>query len=143
MKSINCDKVEAEGPSSICIGWWRWYTTTYDYAMTFTIFSYSDLVHNKECISKLDHINHQQCLSTFSLDPVPLILHGEGKYDLTDIKEIQATESFLALEEKTRKCQTGQSHTDCLTEQYRATLLATCGCVPANIASFYPPQVRQ
>ena len=74
---------------------------------------------------------------------MPIILHGEGRYDLTDIKEIQVTESFLALEEKTKKCQTGQSHTDCLTEQYRAALLDSCGCVPANIVAFYPPQVCQ
>ena len=77
------------------------------------------------------------------IDPVPILLHGEGRYDLTDIKEIQVTESFLALEEKTKKCQTGQSHSDCLTEQYRAALLASCGCAPANLLSFYPPQVSQ
>ena len=74
-------------------------------------------------------------------DPVPIILHGAGKHDLTDIKEIQVTESFLGLDEGTKRCQTGQSHTDCLTELYRETLRATCGCAPANSLSFYPPKV--
>ena len=75
------------------------------------------------------------------LDPVPIILHGEGNYQLWTIKSIKVTEEFLGLGERTTNCQTEESRADCLTRKYRAKLVDTCHCVPFSLRSHYTEKV--
>ena len=75
------------------------------------------------------------------LDPVPIILYGEGNYALTDIKSIRVTEDFLGLGERTTNCQTEESRADCLTRKYQAKLVDTCHCVPFTMRSHYTEKV--
>ena len=59
----------------------------------------------------------------------PFIGHGRGNYELSAIKVLSATDSFLSLPEAVRECQTEYSLLECRLEQYRA-LASSCGCVP-------------
>ena len=63
----------------------------------------------------------------------PVVLIGEGEYNINVIKEIQATESFLELDEDIRKCQTKEPLSNCTTRQYIDTIVRKCGCLPFNI----------
>ena len=65
------------------------------------------------------------------LEPVQLI--GEGKYNLNALKEFEATESFLSMDQATRKCQNKESLDSCNTRHYLAALVDQCGCLPFNI----------
>ena len=55
---------------------------------------------------------------------------------MTAVKEIQATEEFLGLDIKTRKCQTKETFEDCTTRTYLDQLEQKCGCVPYNLKNF-------
>ena len=73
---------------------------------------------------------HNNFIITFS---VPLKLVREGEYNLNEIKEIQATDSFLGLHEAVRGCQFVEPYHNCTTRHYKNTLLEKCGCLPFNI----------
>ena len=63
-------------------------------------------------------------------EPVKII--GEGLYNLNDLKEIVATDSFLGMDEEKRKCQNEEPHV-CTTRQYVNTYLEECGCLPLSM----------
>ena len=64
---------------------------------------------------------------------MPVKLIGEGEYNINELKQIKVTESFLGLEEGTRKCQNDEPYHNCTTRQYQDNALAECGCLPFNI----------
>ena len=70
-------------------------------------------------------------LFSYVLEPVQLI--GEGKYNLNALKEFEATDSFLSMDQATRKCQNKESLDSCNTRHYLAALVDQCGCLPFNI----------
>ena len=74
---------------------------------------------------------------------MPITLHGEGNYVLTNIKSIRVTEDFTGLGERTTNCQTEQFRADCLTRKYLAKLVDTCQCVPFTIRSQYTDKVGE
>ena len=75
-------------------------------------------------------------------DPVPLTMHGEGNYALTDIKEIQVTEEFLSLDSEITECQSGMYKSDCEAGEYLRQISDTCHCAPLNLKNFYTEEVR-
>ena len=72
---------------------------------------------------------------------MPIILYGEGNYQLWTITSIRVTEEFLGLGERTTNCQTEEFRADCLTRKYRAKLVDTCHCVPFTLRSHYNEEV--
>ena len=67
---------------------------------------------------------------------MPVILFGEGEYNLDVLKEIRVTESFLRLDQDVIKCQNEESQDSCRTRQYIDTLKNECGCLPYNLHSY-------
>ena len=65
------------------------------------------------------------------LEEVKLI--GEGEYNLNALKEVQATESFLGLDQEVTGCQNEESLHNCSTRKHINTLVEQCGCLPFNI----------
>ena len=64
-----------------------------------------------------------------------MTLTGEGEFNLNVLKEIQVTNYFLNnIEEEVRKCQNGDTITNCETDYYKNTLLEKCGCIPFRIS---------
>ena len=83
-----------------------------------------------------------QSLSIFSLlDPVPIVLQGEGYYALSSIKDIKVTEEFVGLGEEITRCQTREARADCVTRRYREQILQSCHCAPLYIRQHFPHQV--
>ena len=70
------------------------------------------------------------------VDPVPIVLQGEGHYAVTDVKDIKVTKDY----ERT-KCQTSEYRADCLTRKHREQVLANCHCAPFYMRSYYGDQV--
>ena len=64
---------------------------------------------------------------------VPVKLVGEGEYNINVLTQIDVTESFLGLDQDSRKCQNEEPYLNCTTRQYHETMLAECGCLPFNI----------
>ena len=60
---------------------------------------------------------------------------GEGEYNINDLKEIMVTESYLGLDQDTRKCQNYEPFYNCTTRQYISTILDQCGCLPHNMVN--------
>ena len=63
----------------------------------------------------------------------PVLLNGEGFYNLNVVKEERVTESFLGLDEEVRGCQNHESQEDCQTRFFIKTALEKCECLPFNI----------
>ena len=61
-------------------------------------------------------------------------LNGEGEYNLNSIKQEQATESFLGLDQAVRGCQNEEHYDDCTTHQYIENMREKCGCLPLTLA---------
>ena len=59
----------------------------------------------------------------------PFVGYGGGNYELSAIKVLSATDSFLSLPQSVRGCQTDYSLLECHLEQYRV-LASSCGCAP-------------
>ena len=49
------------------------------------------------------------------------------------LKEIEATESFLGLDQRTKKCQNVEPYDDCTTRQLLNKIKEKCGCLPLSI----------
>ena len=77
------------------------------------------------------------------LDPVELVLQGEGKYVLSAIKDIEVTEQFLGLGDTVTLCQTEEYRVDCLSSKYREKVLSQCQCSPLSLRSHYGDEVRE
>ena len=63
----------------------------------------------------------------------PLQLVGEGEYNLNVLKQIKVTNSYLGLNQETKRCQTKESLDNCRTRHYIKSLLGSCSCLPFNI----------
>ena len=70
-----------------------------------------------------------------------LVLQGEGKYGLSDIKDIEVTSQFLGLGDTVTLCQTEEYRVDCLSRVYREKVLSQCKCSPFEMRSYYGDQV--
>jgi len=77
-----------------------------------------------------------------TINPVPIVLQGEGNYELTAIKEIKVTKDFLGLGGEVTQCQTKEYRADCQSRRHRQQVLATCGCAPFSMMSYYGQQTR-
>ena len=66
----------------------------------------------------------------------PFIGHGGGNYELSAIKVLSATDSFLSLPESVRGCQTEYSLLECQLQQYRL-LVTYCDCVPFTLPGLF------
>ena len=61
----------------------------------------------------------------------PVLLNGEGEYNLNALIEVKVTESYLGLD--VRDCQIEESFYNCTTRQYIGDVMDKCGCLPLNI----------
>ena len=68
------------------------------------------------------------------LEPVSLI--GEGEYNLNALKEIEAKDSFLGLDQDVRKCQNDETLFNCTTRKYIEAVVSKCKCLPSNLRLF-------
>ena len=65
-----------------------------------------------------------------------MTLTGEGQYNINALKEIEATDSFLSLDDEIRGCRISEeSHDDCTTRLYVDNMRQKCGCLPFTISS--------
>ena len=75
-------------------------------------------------------------LNTFSLiieSLEPVILIGEAEYNLNALKEIEATDFYLGLDQDVKKCQNNEPLHNCTTRKYLEAVLAKCKCLPSNL----------
>ena len=63
----------------------------------------------------------------------PLLIYGEGEYNMNEVKEIKVTDAYLGLKQDIIRCQDHVTLTECATIDYIETLLKSCGCLPFNI----------
>ena len=63
----------------------------------------------------------------------PVVLVGEGEYNLNVLTDIKVTESYLGLDQNIRNCQKKESFDNCTTKEYHDSVLDHCGCLPFNI----------
>ena len=66
----------------------------------------------------------------------PFVGFGGGNYEMSAIKVMAATESFLGLPEDVRDCQTEYTLQECHLEHYRASA-KSCGCVPLSLPGLF------
>ena len=59
-------------------------------------------------------------------------LTGEGEYNLNELKVIEVTDSFLAMDQEDRKCQSNEPILNCTTKKYMEELVKQCRCLPFN-----------
>ena len=65
-----------------------------------------------------------------------MTLTGEGQYNINALKEIEATDSFLSLDDEIRGSRNSEeSHDDCTTRLYVDNMRQKCGCLPFTISS--------
>ena len=75
--------------------------------------------------------NEQKYFILAFIEPVSLI--GEGEYNLNVLKEIEATDSYLALDPDVRKCQSNEPLSNCTTRKYLNTIVSKCKCLPSSL----------
>ena len=63
----------------------------------------------------------------------PLVLHGEGEYNLNIVKEEKGTDSFLAMSSDVTKCQEIIEYQDCTTKVYEDEMKKNCQCLPFHL----------
>ena len=63
----------------------------------------------------------------------PVILIGDGEYNMDDLTQIKVTESYLGLDEDVRECHSTESFYDCSNRKYVDTIMDQCGWLPLNI----------
>ena len=61
------------------------------------------------------------------------MLRGEGEYNVNVMTEIEASDSYLGLDEDIRKCQNEEPLYNCTTRKYIDSILSNCGCLPLSI----------
>ena len=72
----------------------------------------------------------------------PVVMNGEGEYNLNDLKEIKVTDSYLGLDQSVRECQNEEALEKCTTRKYLNALQGECGCLPSNIRLSNASSVR-
>ena len=75
-------------------------------------------------------------LTSCFLDPVPIVLEGEGHYALAAVKDIRVTDEFVGLGQGITHCQTEDFRADCVTRKLREKILQSCQCSPAYMRSY-------
>ena len=82
-----------------------------------------------------NHIDNscQPNLITFMPFVEPVILIGEGQYNINVMTKIEATDSYLGLDQHIRGCQNVEPYYNCTTRHYLDALIEQCGCMPASI----------
>ena len=68
--------------------------------------------------------------SIFEIFSEPVVLIGEGMYNLDSLKEIKATDSYLGMDKDIIECQNKEPYFNCTTRQTIDTYLKSCGCLP-------------
>ena len=63
------------------------------------------------------------------------MLHGEGEYNLDDIKLVEVTKSYLGLDQHIRGCQDNEPLYNCTTRHLIDEYLEKCHCLPFNLIS--------
>jgi len=51
----------------------------------------------------------------------PIVLHGEGSYAISAVKEVEVSDDFLGLDDDIKKCQTEEPFFNCTTRSYFET----------------------
>ena len=75
------------------------------------------------------------------LDPVPLVMRGEGHYTMWSAMNIEVTEEFVGLGREVTKCQTEEDRVDCQSRTFRERVLSHCKCSPFSLRSYYGEEV--
>ena len=65
----------------------------------------------------------------------PVLLVGEGEYNLNALTEIKATDSYVGLGQAVTNCQTADPLHICTTKKYIENTLAKCGCLPLTVSN--------
>ena len=65
------------------------------------------------------------------IEPVSLI--GEGEYNLNVLKEIEAKDSYLGLDQDVRKCQNNEPLLNCTTRKYLEDVMEKCKCQASHL----------
>ena len=63
----------------------------------------------------------------------PMMMIGEGNYNLNILEEIKATDSYIGLDQSVTGCQSKEIYQSCITRKYVEKLEKTCHCLPLNI----------
>ena len=63
----------------------------------------------------------------------PFMLVGEGEYNVNVLTQIQATDSYVGLDQNIKECQDEETLYNCTTRHYMDTILENCGCLPINL----------
>ena len=63
----------------------------------------------------------------------PVYFIGAGEYNLDDLTEVKAANSYMGLDMKIRQCQNDKTFYNCTTQQYLDSMMAKCGCLPINL----------
>ena len=80
----------------------------------------------------------EKYLSTYFFSLEPLLLIGEGEYNLNNLKQILVTDSFFGLESNIKHCQNKESLYNCTTRNHLHTILRQCGCLPFGFSNEDP-----
>ena len=64
------------------------------------------------------------------------MLYGEGNYALSAVKEVDGTEAFLAMDDKTKQCQNEETLQVCLTNEFLRKGLEECKCTPYSLRDY-------
>ena len=65
----------------------------------------------------------------------PVILIGEGEYNLNALTELKATDSYVGLGQAVTNCQSKEPFYNCTTSKYIENILSKCGCLPFTISN--------
>ena len=77
---------------------------------------------------------HPKVMPTcFELFSEPVVLIGEGKYNLNSLKEIKATDSYIGMGKDVIECQNEEPSLNCTTRQRIDAYLKECGCLPFSM----------
>ena len=122
----------------------------YSYFLMLVLLSFINVSHNSFLAVKLCYVSpvfwtdslHRLTKSmqpftirlNSSLDP--LILHGEGSYNLNVVKDMKVTDSFMGLPISAKQCQNKEAYLDCKTNKYLHALVDTCNCLPFGLTYF-------
>ena len=63
----------------------------------------------------------------------PLILHSNGSYALSAVKEMRISEDFMSLGKDLTKCQVQEEYEECSTRIYQAAMIEQCNCIPYSL----------
>ena len=63
----------------------------------------------------------------------PVMLIGEGEYNLNALKEVKATDSYIGLGKEVTECQNEEPFFNCSTKQTIDAFRKECGCLPIAI----------